>query len=236
MCLGFCAFYIRGTKKHAGGLKRTGVTILLQLNMIGYSNIFVNEGMSYSAYRNLINELLLAKKTTGEDDSEAMLHYTKMNVQRMNRVDKTVQLNTDLLESLNGLKGKYRFLVISEGWCGDAAQLVPVFDKMASSFPDKISLKFVLRDQHLPLIDAHLTNGGRAIPVLLILDEEGKVLCKWGPRPQILQSLLAGWKKESTDMMLIAERLHGWYAKDKTQTTQQELNALVQQLLVNGNS
>lgn len=204
--------------------------------MIGYSNIFVNEGMSYSAYRNLINELLLAKKTTGEDNSEAMLHYTKMNVQRMNRVDKTVQLNTDLLESLNGLKGTYRFLVISEGWCGDAAQIVPVFDKMASSFPDKISLRFVLRDQNLPLIDAHLTNGGRAIPVLLILDEEGKVLCKWGPRPQTLQSLLAGWKKESTDMMLIAERLHGWYAKDKTQTTQQELNALVQQVLVNGNS
>jgi hypothetical protein len=204
--------------------------------MIEYSNIFVNEGMSYSAYRNLINELLLAKKTTGEDDSEAMLHYTKMNVQRMNRVDKTVQLNADLLDSLNDLKGKYRFLVISEGWCGDAAQIVPVFDKMASSFPDKISLKFVLRDQHLPLIDAHLTNGGRAIPVLLILDEEGTVLCKWGPRPQILQSLLAGWKKESTDMMLIAERLHGWYAKDKTQTTQQELNALVQQVLVNGNS
>lgn len=236
MCLGFGAFYIRGTKKHAGGLKRTGVTILLQLIMIGYSNIFVNEGMSYSAYRNLINELLLAKKTTGEDDSEAMLHYTKMNVQRMNRVDKTVELNADLLGSLNDLKGKYRFLVISEGWCGDAAQIVPVFDKMASSFPDKISLKFVLRDQNLPLIDAHLTNGGRAIPVLLVLDEEGKVLCKWGPRPQILQSLLAGWKKESTDMMLIAERLHGWYAKDKTQTTQQELNALVQQVLINGNS
>jgi hypothetical protein len=72
--------------------------------MIEYSNIFVNEGMSYSAYRNLINELLLAKKTTGEDDSEAMLHYTKMNVQRMNRVDKTVQLNADLLDSLNVYK------------------------------------------------------------------------------------------------------------------------------------
>lgn len=236
MCLGFGAFYIRGTKKHVGGLKRTGVTILLQLMMIEYSNIFVNEGMSYSAYRNLINELLLRKKTTGEDDSEAMLHYTKMNVQRMNRVDKTVQLNAGLLDALTGLTGKYRFLVISEGWCGDAAQIVPVFDKMASTFPDKISLKFVLRDQNLPLIDAHLTNGGRAIPVLLILDEDGKVLCKWGPRPQILQSLLAGWKKESTDMMLIAERLHGWYAKDKTQTTQIELAALISELLVDRNS
>ncbi|WP_235964583.1 thioredoxin family protein [Pedobacter gandavensis] len=198
--------------------------------MMNYSNIFDNEGISYADYRELVNELLSQKKTTGEDHSDAMLHYTKMNVQRMNRVDKTVTLNPDLLESLKNLKKQYRFLVISEGWCGDAAQIVPVFNKVATAFPEKISLKFVLRDQNLPLIDAHLTNGGRAIPVLLVLDEAGQVLYKWGPRPKVLQSLLAEWKKESTDMMLIAEQLHGWYAKDKTQSTQEELSALIQQL------
>ncbi|MBB2151052.1 thioredoxin family protein [Pedobacter sp. LMG 31462] len=197
---------------------------------MNYSNIFDNEGISYADYRELVNELLSQKKTTGEDHSDAMLHYTKMNVQRMNRVDKTVTLNPDLLESLKNLKKQYRFLVISEGWCGDAAQIVPVFNKVATAFPEKISLKFVLRDQNLPLIDAHLTNGGRAIPVLLVLDEAGQVLYKWGPRPKVLQSLLAEWKKESTDMMLIAEQLHGWYAKDKTQSTQEELSALIQQL------
>ncbi|WP_316746497.1 thioredoxin family protein [Pedobacter gandavensis] len=198
--------------------------------MINYSNIFDKEGISYADYRELVNDLLSQKKTTGEDHSEAMLHYTKMNVQRMNRVDKTVSLNPDLMEALQNLKKQYRFLVISEGWCGDAAQIVPVFNKIASAFPDKISLKFVLRDQNLPLIDAHLTNGGRAIPVLLILDETGKVVTQWGPRPKVLQSLLAEWKKESTDMMLIAEQLHGWYAKDKTQSTQEELKAVIQQL------
>lgn len=197
---------------------------------MNYSNIFDNEGISYADYRELVNELLSQKKTTGEDHSDAMLHYTKMNVQRMNRVDKTVTLNPDLLEGLKNLKKQYRFLVISEGWCGDAAQIVPVFNKVATAFPEKISLKFVLRDQNLPLIDAHLTNGGRAIPVLLVLDDAGQVLYKWGPRPKVLQSLLAAWKKESTDMMLIAEQLHGWYAKDKTQSTQEELSALIQQL------
>lgn len=198
--------------------------------MVNYSNIFDNDGLSYAAYRELVDQLLLEKKTTGEDHSDAMLHYTKMNVQRMSRVDKTVALNADLLEALKSLKKQYRFLVISEGWCGDAAQIIPVFNKIANAFPEKINLKFVLRDQHLPLIDAHLTNGGRAIPVLLILDESGKVVYQWGPRPKVLQSLLTEWKKESTDMMLIAERLHGWYAKDKTQSTQQELRELIQQL------
>ena len=191
--------------------------------MINYTNIFVNEGMTYQEYRNLINELLLNHKTTGPDDSDAMLHYTKMNVQRMNRVDKTVKLNDTFLDVLGAVKNKYRFLVISEGWCGDAAQIVPVFDKIAASFTDKFELRFVLRDKNLPLIDEHLTKGGRAIPVLLILDEKGNVVKKWGPRPDILQELLAGWKRDSSDMMEIAEKLHGWYAKDKTQTTQQEL-------------
>nr|WP_068887749.1 thioredoxin family protein [Pedobacter panaciterrae] len=191
--------------------------------MINYNNIFVNEGMTYEKYRNLIDDLLLQHKTTGPDDSEAMLHYTKMNVQRMSRVDKTVTLNEALLNILGAVKNGYRFLVISEGWCGDAAQIVPVFDKIATSFADKFELRFVLRDKNLPLIDAHLTNGGRAIPVLLILDEKGDVVKKWGPRPGVLQDLLAGWKRDSSDMMEIAEKLHGWYAKDKTQTTQQEL-------------
>jgi len=191
--------------------------------MINYTNIFVNEGMTYQEYRSLINELLLNHKTTGPDDSDAMLHYTKMNVQRMNRVDKTVKLNDAFVDLLGAVKNKYRFLVISEGWCGDAAQIVPVFDKIAASFIDKFELRFVLRDKNLPLIDAHLTKGGRAIPVLLILDEKGNVVKKWGPRPDILQELLAGWKRDSSDMMEIAEKLHGWYAKDKTQTTQQEL-------------
>lgn len=194
--------------------------------MINYNDIFNNEGLSYLAYRNLIDELLVAKKTTGTDHSDAMLHYTKMNVQRMSRVDKTVQLDPDLYSVLNKVQGHYRFLVISEGWCGDAAQIVPVFDKIATTFPTKFDLRFVLRDTNLPLIDAHLTNGGRAIPVLLVLDSNGNVVAKWGPRPQILKDLLDGWKSQESDMMALAEKLHGWYAKDKTRTTQEELVVL----------
>jgi len=199
--------------------------------MLNYSNIFDKEAVAYDSYRNLVDELLAQGKTTGPDNSEAMLHYTKMNVQRMNRVDKTTVLSDELLSTLNNLKGKYNLLVITEGWCGDAAQIVPVINKVVSAAPDQFTLKLTLRDKNLPLIDAHLTNGGRAIPVLLILDEEGKLLLpKWGPRPAILQSLLADWKKEGVEMPELAEKLHGWYAKDKTLTTQQELNDLLKQL------
>lgn len=194
--------------------------------MINYNDIFSKEGLGYAAYRNLIDDLLARHRTTGSDDSEAMLHYTKMNVHRMSRVDKTVALSEALLQTLTGLQGHYRLLVISEGWCGDAAQIVPLFDKMARAFPEKLELRFVLRDANLPLIDAHLTNGGRAIPVLLVLDDAGTVAAKWGPRPKDIQELLAEWKKEETDIMALAEKLHGWYAKDKTVSTQRELDTL----------
>ena len=198
--------------------------------MINYSEIFSEQGMDYQTYRALVDQLLLEGKSTSEASYD--LHYTKMNVQRMNRVDKTVSLTDDLTSTINHLKGNYKFLVITEGWCGDAAQIVPVFNKIATASLGRIDLKFVLRDKNLPLIDAHLTNGGRAIPVLIVLNEAAdQVLATWAPRPQILQELLKEWKKETTEMPVLAEKLHGWYAKDKTQSTQAELTRLLKGLL-----
>lgn len=194
--------------------------------MVNYSNIFVNEGLSYSAYRNLVISLLEAHQTTGTDHSEAMLHYSKMNVQRMNRVEKTVALLPELRERLDAVNKHYRLLVISEGWCGDAAQLLPLFQKIADYAPDSFELRVILRDSNLPLIDAHLTNGGRAIPKLLIIGEDGALVTEWGPRPDVLQGLLSDWKAENPDMFAVAELLHHWYAKDKTKTTQEELAAV----------
>jgi len=198
---------------------------------VDLGNIFDN-GKTYTAYRELIGELLANGQTTGDDHSDAMLHYTKMNVQRMNRVEKTTVLKAELLDTVANVKGKYHFLVITEGWCGDAAQIVPVIAKIAAAGAEKFDLKLVLRDENLPLIDQYLSNGGRAIPVLLVLDENKQpILPKWGPRPQVLQGLLAEWKKEGHDMGLIAEQLHGWYAKDKTNEIQSELTALVKKLM-----
>jgi len=197
--------------------------------MVNYSEIFNGQGMDYLTYRALVDQLLLEGKATGDVSYD--LHYTKMNVQRMSRVDKTVSLTDELTSTVHQLKENYKFLVITEGWCGDAAQIIPVFNKIATASLGKIDLKFVLRDKNLPLIDTHLTNGGRAIPVLLVLNETGdKVLASWGPRPQVLQELLKEWRKETAEMPILAEKLHGWYAKDKTQTTQAALTVLLKGL------
>jgi thioredoxin-like negative regulator of GroEL len=194
--------------------------------MLNYGNIFDN-GLNYHSYRETVHLLLQEEKTTGQDHSPTMLHYTKMNEHRMNRVEKTTVLTDELIAVISNLKSKYNFLVICEGWCGDAAQILPVIDKVVIASKGKFELKIVWRDKNLELMDAHLTNGGRAIPVLLILDEnKNLILPKWGPRPQILQTLLKQWKQEIDDAVLVAEKLHGWYAKDKTQATQAELTEL----------
>lgn len=198
--------------------------------MVNYSNIFVNEGLSYSSYKELVTKRLENGQTTGEDSSEAMLHYSKMNLQRMKRVEKTIQLLPELEKELLALTDRYRLLIITEGWCGDAAQLVPVFQQIALQFPEKLELRLVLRDQHLELMDAHLTNGGRAIPVMLVINEKGEQIAKWGPRPAILQELLGGWKKEESDLFKVAEKLHHWYAKDQTRHTQEELSQVFRSL------
>ncbi|RZK50844.1 MAG: thioredoxin family protein [Pedobacter sp.] len=191
--------------------------------MSNYSNYF-QAGLSYPVYKQLIVDLLAAQKTTGQDHSEFMLHYSKMNLQRMNRVEKTTELLPELSTYLKSFNKPLNFLVITEGWCGDAAQIVPVIQKMVEVNPQLFNLRCVLRDENLELIDAHLTNGGRAIPVLLLLDEEGDLIGeKWGPRPAILQDLLNTWKTEGVVMPELAEKIHAWYAKDKTVATQQSL-------------
>jgi hypothetical protein len=200
--------------------------------MINYKEIFEQNAITYLDYRKLVDDLLAAGKTTGEDHSEDMLNYTKMNVQRMNRGDKTAKLNPEFLDTIQQLPSGLRFLVISEGWCGDAAQINPVFNKIAESSAGKIELRFVLRDKDTALIDEHLTNGGRAIPVLLVLDSGGNLLLpKWGPRPSTLQTLMNAWKAEGVVMPALGEHLHAWYAKDRYATTQTELAQYLRQLL-----
>jgi len=120
---------------------------------------YLDVSMTYSEYRDMTDALLAEGKTTGTNHSEAMIHYTKMNVTRMNRLDKTTKLLPELTEALASVKNDQVWLVLTEAWCGDAAQIIPVLSKIADASPH-ISIKLILRDEHPDLMDAYLTNGG----------------------------------------------------------------------------
>jgi len=184
----------------------------------------IKEAYTYDEYRDMIDSLLKEEKTTGENHSEAMLHYTNMNVHRMKRHDKRTDLNEDLVEKLKQVDKKWTWLVLTEAWCGDAAQSLPIINKMAK-VSGNIELKLILRDQNLDVMDQFLYNDkSRSIPKLICLDADTlEVLGDWGPRPQETQDLYDSLRSDSEmAYQEVAEKLHKWYADDKGQAIQEE--------------
>lgn len=183
---------------------------------------------TYASYRSAIDSLLAENKTTGSNHAEDMLQHTRMNVQRMKRLDKTAQLQPDLLAHLKGMTQAQTWLVISEAWCGDAAQNLPYLQLMAEA-SHTIELKIVLRDENLELIDQFLTFGGRSIPKLLLLDADtNEVLEIWGSRPAAAQSLFMNLKAQQVPYLEASTQLHKWYADNKGLDLQAALLLILQ--------
>lgn len=184
---------------------------------------WLENAMSYPQYRALIDDLLSKNQTSGSDQSQAMVDYTRMNVQRMRRNDKQTVLTPALLEKIKTLDKPLYWLVITEAWCGDAAQNIPALAKIADSSPF-ITMGLVLRDQHPALMDQFLTNGTRSIPKLVVIDPVNlKVLGHWGPRPEAAQKIVLEAKAADIAHDVFAEMVHKWYAQNKSQDLMAEL-------------
>lgn len=189
----------------------------------------IENAYSYDEYRELVENLLKEGKTTGENHSESMLHYTKMNVHRMKRLDNRTELSDEVRNRLENVERSMIWLVLTEAWCGDAAQSLPIIQKMAEA-GRKIQSRYVLRDQNPDLMDQFLTNGrSRSIPKVIALDMRTlEVLGTWGPRPDTAQELIENLKtREDMPKQAAAERLHKWYANDKTESVQKEFLRLL---------
>ncbi len=105
-------------------------------------------------------------------------------------------------------------MILTEDWCGDSAQNLPYLHKI-SQLNDHIDLKLLYRDDNLEIIDQYLTNGGRAIPKLVMFDKNGNELFQWGPRPEKAKKLVAQWKAEGDTADQFNEKLHLWYGRNR---------------------
>lgn len=185
-----------------------------------------NNGLTYDEYRKLTGELLALNKTTGDNHSEKMIEYTQLNEKRMNKWDKIAKIIPSLENSVKSIKAPQKWLVLTEAWCGDAAQNLPFINKLAELNPN-IQLHLLLRDENLDVMDAYLTNGGRSIPKLIILDDELNELAQWGPRPAPAQEKLLKMKEGGMTYEEYAIELHTWYGKDRGAAFQTEMEALL---------
>jgi hypothetical protein len=186
----------------------------------------IETAYTYNAYRQLLDQLMAEHKTTGHNQEDWIIDYAKLNIARMRKWEKKLDFMSTIKTDIEKIIEPQIWLTITEGWCGDAAQIVPVIEKLAALNPN-IEHKIILRDEHLPIMDHFLTNGGRAIPMTLILDKKTlNVMKSWGPRPSgaqnIMNQLKANPELKKEDLM---EALHTWYAKDLSAQVQAEFTA-----------
>lgn len=186
------------------------------------------KALSYTDYREMLTNLLEKEgKTTGSNQSDFYLEIARLNQARMHRLDRKVRLTEATSAFLAGLEREVTLLVLTEGWCGDAAQILPVLNWMAEASP-KLHLRCLLRDDNPALMDQFLTNGARSIPKVIFLDTSTKeILGSWGPRPAAAQQLVVDYKNlpesEKPEYVEFQKEVHTWYARDKTRSTQEEV-------------
>lgn len=186
-------------------------------------NNALSKAVDYQTYRSTVTNLIAEGKSSGNDQSEEILQYSILNESRMNRLDKTMKVDGAIASQLTAIATSYTWLVLSEGWCGDAAQILPILHKM-SQLNSNIDLKVVFRDENPELMDQFLTNGGKAIPKLIVLNSDHKVVANWGPRPAGAIKLIVDYKAEHGVVDEPAKAaLQMWYLHDKGLSTQQEL-------------
>ena len=183
----------------------------------------LEKAITYKSYRSLIKKLLIEEKSTGNIQNDDMLNYSALNDKRMDRLDKTIKIAEETISSLNQINNNYTLLAIAEGWCGDAAQVLPVINKIIES-SSKIDLKIVLRDENELLMNQFLTNGGKAIPKIILLDETYNVINSWGPRPSIATQMVNDYKESNGGLDAeFKKNLQVWYNKDKGKNIQSDI-------------
>lgn len=188
---------------------------------------YLERSMSYAEYVAMIDRLVDEGRTSGPRQSEKLAAFTKLNRQRMRRIEKTVRLSESIFEAARMAGRKRIWLVITEAWCGDAAQSIPVIEAIARETPG-VSTRYILRDENPVLIDQFLTNGGRSIPKLICLDAESlEVLGTWGPRPFAAQAYFESMKVAGLEKPVMMEELQRWYNADRHSSIQADFEAFL---------
>ncbi len=186
----------------------------------------LSKAMDYTHYNLFFKQLVAEKRTTGAQTLEK-INYTKLNFSRTKRLDKTAEIVREYIDVFKNIPDRQTWLVISEPWCGDAAQMLPFLNKIAQ-LSENIDLKIVLRDENPELMDNFLTNGSRSIPVLLIIDENFNVTQTWGPRSKTATKLVKDYKvKHGKIDATLKEMLQIWYNNDKGTSVVKDLSEIV---------
>lgn len=184
--------------------------------------------MKWNEYMDMFNEILGSKLKDPPYDSDEYIEYVKLNWSRIKRWNKTGALLRETIDSFHSVRDTQNWILITEPWCADAANIAPMLNKIASLSP-KIHFHIKLRDSSA-LIENYLTDGTRSIPILIVRNNAARDLYVWGPRPKGCKELVGEVKKSGGNSQEIKTAVQQWYNDDKGVSVQNELIALNEKL------
>ena len=189
----------------------------------------LTNAFTYETFKAKVADVVKQGKSTGNDpDNENLANYSKLTYSRIKRLDKTLKIDSTIVEKVKAVASPITWIVLTESWCGDAGQTIPVINKVAE-LNSNINLKLLLRDDNDELMNEFLTNGGKAIPKLIAYDTEAKkVLNTWGPRPSEATKLVNDYKEAHGKLTPEFKKdLQVWYNNDKGKNTAEDLLKLL---------
>lgn len=184
-------------------------------------------GISYKEYYDLTKKEVESADLENLAGTDKSRHEDrKLNLHRMTRIEKHYVVSEELKELIKRINRPQTWMIISETWCGDSAQNIPIIAKAAESNPS-ITLKLILRDSNPDIMDLYLTNDTRSIPIMVAFDYNWKELFRWGPRPEEAKKLFAELKSQGMEKSIILEKLHLWYGRNRGAALESELKELL---------
>ncbi|MBK6913948.1 MAG: thioredoxin family protein [Ignavibacteriales bacterium] len=75
-------------------------------------------------------------------------------MQRTNRLDKHFHPSEKSIQKFQQLNSKQIWMVISETWCGDSAQNLPIISAL-TNLSNYIELKILFRDEHPEIMNLY---------------------------------------------------------------------------------
>ena len=184
----------------------------------------LRKAKSYTEYKEMILNLIREGKSTGNIQNEDFFNFTKLNEKRMKRLDKQTRLSDKAEQKTQEIQKEFTWLLLTESWCGDAAQTLPVINKFSEANA-KIDLKVVLRDENDDLMNQFLTNGSKSIPKLIVIEKStNKVVSSWGPRSKKASKLVADYKTKHGKIDAdFKKELQYWYNEDKGESIEKDM-------------
>ncbi|MEP6550917.1 MAG: thioredoxin family protein [Gemmatimonadales bacterium] len=129
---------------------------------------------------------------------------------------------------VEALGGHWHLLVLTEDWCGDSVNIVPIIAKLTQSVSG-MDMRMLKRDENLDIMDTHLTGGkSRSIPIVILLNPKFQECGWWGPRPRGIQK----WVVEEGMKLPKEERfkvVRTFYARDHGLSTMEEIVSMLEQ-------